>query len=618
MKKLPFLLIIVFIVTGCATGPLIADPKPLLQSGVRHHEAGNYDVAISEIKKSINIYPLKNAFHHLGIAHYKKGEYDAAIEQFKTEIEREPDDPVNYGWIGQSYMRKEQYEDAVSYFQKAIANGNTNPYALKFLSYCYNNLNLYDDAIKAGIMAIEMGLDLDNEVHFELACAFFKTKRHKNAVKAYKKAIELDPKYPTYYNRWGTLLMGSGDYAGAAEQYQKAVSLQPNNKKYLSRLAGAYYKQGKYDEALDAVNKSINLSKLTGIGAEIGSVNAYPVIKETYKSGPAHKAGLLINDRIIKINGEKTKDSTIEKIIQALRGKEGTWVVLTIERGDSKKSLEATVTRERIFMVTASTGIGYRSFIQRHKGEKDESLKDAEQAYSLNSSDKGAQLALGAANLDQGRYDEAVKMFSQVKESINARILEATAYAKQLDFNKAIDMYSAIPEENLSPKNVPFWSDRTELLKALGPFIASKMESAGRLKTQGRYKEALKELGEAMKVADDTTSEEICGAIYRIMSMDPRLSELPEEALKYALRGDVQTEEGKFEGAVKEYLHAVQVAPYIAKLYFNTAMVYGELKRYPQAIRSMKTYLQLAPEAPNARAAKNQIYKWEFKMEKGN
>ena len=99
--------------------------------------------------------------------------------------------------------------------------------------------------------------------------------------------------------------------------------------------------------------------------------------------------------------------------------------------------------------------------------------------------------------------------------------------------------------------------------------------------------------------------------------MDPRLSELPEEARKYALRGDVLTEQGKFEDAGKEYRKAVQAAPFIAKLYFNTAMIYGELKKYPQAIRYMKTYLNLAPEAPNVRATQDQIYKWEFMMEKG-
>ena len=164
---------------------------------------------------------------------------------------------------------------------------------------------------------------------------------------------------------------------------------------------------------------------------------------------------------------------------------------------------------------------------------------------------------------------------------------------------------------------MPLWSDRIALLEVFKPFIIAKIQNAATLKSQGRYKEALQELGDVLKVADDKTSKEICGSIYRIMSMDPRLSELPEVARKYALRGDVLTEEGKFEEAVNEYRQAIQAAPYIANLYFNTSMIYRELKRYTQAIRYMKTYLQLAPEAPNVRATQDQIYKWEFKMEKG-
>ena len=582
MTKLKVLLMVVFIVSGCAT----VDSRP------------------------------PKTFHQQGRDYYAKGEYDAAIKQFKSAIALRPDDPVNYNWLGVSYKAKKQYEKAVSYFQKAIAKGTTNPWSFVRLANCYNELNQYDAAIKAGMRALQ--LDFSNDgAHFELAWSFFKTKQHEKAFKAYKKAIELDPQDPTYYSRWGYLLMDSGDYAGAAEQYEKAVSLKPNNGNYLSSLASAYYKQGRYDEALDATNKSIFPMSVVGIGSRIHIVGDYSVVYSVFESGPAERAGIKKGDRILKIDGKSIKGWKIGEVVSRLRGQKDTRVVLTIERGDSKKSLEKTATRERVFMAAASTGIGYRSFIQRHKGKKDEALKDAEQAYSLNSSDRWAQLALGASNLFQGRYDEAVKLLSQVKESTTSRILEATAYARKGDFNKAIEIYSAIPEEKLSPKNVPLWSDRIALLEAFKPFITSKIQNAATLKSQGRYKGALNELGDALKVADDKTSKEVCGSIYRIMSMDPRLSELPEEARKYALRGDVLTEQGKFEEAAKEYRKAVQFAPYIAKLYFNTAMISGELKKYPQAVRYMKTYLNLAPEAPNVRAAQDQIYKWEFMMEKG-
>ena len=516
--------------------------------------------------------------------------------------------PHKAGW---AHYEKGQYQEAINSFKKAISLNPSESENFRGLSASYSALKQYDEAITAAKRAIELKPDNANAYN-ALGIAYSRKKQFNEALNAYKKAIEIAPKYAFLYTSTGNLFLERGDYSRAAEQYEKAISLKPNNIKSLSGLTNAYYKQGKYDEALDAADKSVALSVSAQIRVNLQLVDGLLAI-ESVISDHAKEADLQAGDFIIKVDGKPTKEL---KDLSSLRGQEGTRVVLTIKRKGVKKVFERTLVRERVYLSGASSALGYRSIILRQMGKQEEALKDAKQAYSLNSSDTLAQLALGAAYLDQGQYDEAVRLLSQVKGSASARVLEATVYAKKRDFNKAIEIYSAIPEEKLSPKNVPLWDDRTVLLKTLNPFISSKMESAGRLKAQGKYKEALKELGEAMKVADDKTSKEICGAIYRIMNLDPRLSVLPEEARKYALRGDVLTEEGKFGEAVKEYRKAVQAAPYIAKLYFNTAMIYGELKKHPQAIRHMKTYLQLAPEAPNARATKDQIYKWEFKMEK--
>jgi len=52
-------------------------------------------------------------------------------------------------------------------------------------------------------------------------------------------------------------------------------------------------------------------------------------------------------------------------------------------------------------------------------------------------------------------------------------------------------------------------------------------------------------------------------------------------------------------------------------LYKAIALNYAELKQYRQAIDNLKTYLDLSPDAPDVRQAKDEIYKWEFMMEKG-
>ena len=79
------------------------------------------------------------------------------------------------------------------------------------------------------------------------------------------------------------------------------------------------------------------------------------------------------------------------------------------------------------------------------------------------------------------------------------------------------------------------------------------MESAGSLKAQGRYKEALSELGDVLKGSDDQESKKIFSGMSAIIKIDPKLSELPEEARKYSLGAEILTKQGKFKDAVKEY-----------------------------------------------------------------
>ncbi|MGQ9693930.1 MAG: hypothetical protein ACUVWV_04215 [Thermodesulfobacteriota bacterium] len=43
---------------------------------------------------------------------------------------------------------------------------------------------------------------------------------------------------------------------------------------------------------------------------------------------------------------------------------------------------------------------------------------------------------------------------------------------------------------------------------------------------------------------------------------------------------------------------------------------YAELKEYERAIGNLQIYLELSPDAPDARAAKDEIYKWEYLLEK--
>jgi regulator of sirC expression with transglutaminase-like and TPR domain len=73
--------------------------------------------------------------------------------------------------------------------------------------------------------------------------------------------------------------------------------------------------------------------------------------------------------------------------------------------------------------------------------------------------------------------------------------------------------------------------------------------------------------------------------------------------------------DGQIDRALVEFKEALRIAPYMPRLYQNTAVIYGELKQYEQAIRQMQIYLQAAPETPDARTAKDEITTWEMRLE---
>jgi len=84
-----------------------------------------------------------------------------------------------------------------------------------------------------------------------------------------------------------------------------------------------------------------------GIGATIHKKGEYLYISEPYKDSPADKAGLIAGDKVMEINGNSTKDKTVEDASNILRGQPGNAIRLKVQRGDDKP-YEVSLNRENI------------------------------------------------------------------------------------------------------------------------------------------------------------------------------------------------------------------------------------------------------------------------------
>ena len=73
-------------------------------------------------------------------------------------------------------------------------------------------------------------------------------------------------------------------------------------------------------------------ASLYGIGVQIGARDGKVLIISPLEDTPGEKAGLLAEDEILSIDGVSTKDMSIDKAADAIRGEKGTTVELLIKR----------------------------------------------------------------------------------------------------------------------------------------------------------------------------------------------------------------------------------------------------------------------------------------------
>jgi carboxyl-terminal processing protease len=121
-----------------------------------------------------------------------------------------------------------------------------------------------------------------------------------------------------------------------------------------------------------------------GLGIQIGIKDKVLTIISPIEDTPAHKAGVQAGDKIIKIDGESTKDISLFEAVTKLRGPKGTSVTITVVREGLKKPKDITIVRDIIKLKSVKSriiddDIGYvkvTQFQERSASDLKKALKD--------------------------------------------------------------------------------------------------------------------------------------------------------------------------------------------------------------------------------------------------
>lgn len=120
-----------------------------------------------------------------------------------------------------------------------------------------------------------------------------------------------------------------------------------------------------------------------GLGIQIGIKDGLLTVIAPIEDTPAWKAGIEAGDRILKVEGEPTKDMTLLEAVNKMRGPKGTSVTITIMREGWKETKDFTIIRDIIKIKSIKSralddGIGYvkiNQFQERTAAELETELK---------------------------------------------------------------------------------------------------------------------------------------------------------------------------------------------------------------------------------------------------
>ncbi len=124
-----------------------------------------------------------------------------------------------------------------------------------------------------------------------------------------------------------------------------------------------------------------------GLGIEITIRDDVLTVVSPIEGTPAFRAGILSSDKIVKIEGETTKDMSLIDVVRKLRGPEGTSVTISILRKGFAEPKDFSITRaviqiKSVRWTTLQGDIGYiklRSFQKNTSEELSNALQDLEE-----------------------------------------------------------------------------------------------------------------------------------------------------------------------------------------------------------------------------------------------
>ncbi len=211
---------------------------------------GRYQDSIQEYTEALNTAPPEAAKHlrlNLALAYYKSFQISQAADLLAKIHTEDPENLNATLLLADCHLRLGSFRKVVDLLSPVEAVLPDN----RAITYLLGTALIRDGAIEAGQKRVDKILREGDsaEGRFLLGMGMYMAGDYPSAVKALRRAIDLNPNLPTLQSFYGQALLNTGDAQGASEAFQKELVANPNDFEANLRLGQILMHRGKKDEA---------------------------------------------------------------------------------------------------------------------------------------------------------------------------------------------------------------------------------------------------------------------------------------------------------------------------------------------------------------------------------
>lgn len=231
-----------------------------------------HEAAIAVLKAQIETNPKHVRTHYLlGAVNFDKGKVEAAIENFKACLALDADFQQANEKLLLAYQKSGRREEALIQLQKML-NREASPEGYNTAGVMYYQSEQIEEAIAAFKRALQINPRYQpaknnlHQLYREQGIAALAAESYPAAMSFLLDALKLDPTDSTLYNLTGEVYARSGDHQNAIVEYKKALRFNPGNIDAKQNLARSYNNLGvqltqshRWKEAVDAYQQARQL-----------------------------------------------------------------------------------------------------------------------------------------------------------------------------------------------------------------------------------------------------------------------------------------------------------------------------------------------------------------------